>query len=195
MSMITIDRLETSRLILRRPQETDVVPMTALANRREIATRLALMPHPFYECHAAAFIESLATLPQPHGVFAITLKSPDRQLIGMCGYGPRHDNGELDMGYWLGVDYWGKGFATEAASAVVDHAFTVSKVAALPSGYHKDNPASGRVLAKLGFDIVGEEMQESVGTGGLVDTWLLVLLREKWLALQAKKRLALQAER
>ena len=58
MPMITIDRLETSRLVLRRPQEGDIVPMTALADRREIATRLALMPHPFYECHAAAFIES-----------------------------------------------------------------------------------------------------------------------------------------
>ncbi len=181
MPMITIDRLETSRLILRRPQEGDIVPMTALADRREIATRLALMPHPFYECHAAAFIESLATLPQPHGVFAITLKSPDRELIGMCGYGPRHDNGELDMGYWLGVDYWGNGYATEAASAVVDHAFSVSNVTALPSGYHKDNPASGRVLAKLGFRIVGEEMQESVGSGGPVDTWLLLLTRDEWL--------------
>jgi RimJ/RimL family protein N-acetyltransferase len=181
MSTIALDRLETGRLILRHPEERDVAPMTALANRREIATRLALMPHPFYECHAAAFVESLATLPQPHGVFAITLK-PGGQFIGMCGYGPRHDNGELDMGYWLGVDYWGKGYATEAAAAVVDHAFSISKVEALPSGYHKDNPASGRVLAKLGFRIVGEEMQESVGAGGVVDTWLLVLTRADWLA-------------
>jgi RimJ/RimL family protein N-acetyltransferase len=184
MSMITVDLLETGRLILRRPEETDIAPITALANRREIATRLALMPHPFYEYHAAAFIESLATLPQPHGVFAITLKSGG-QFIGMCGYGPRHDNGELDMGYWLGVDYWGNGYATEAAAAVVDHAFAISKVAALPSGYHKDNPASGRVLSKLGFRIIGEEMQESVGAGGVVDTWLLVLTRAEWLARQA----------
>ena len=86
------------------------------------------------------------------------------------------------MGYWLGVDYWGKGYATEAAAAVVDHAFTISKVQSLPSGYHKDNPASGRVLSKLGFRIVGEEMQESVGSGGTVDTWLLLLTRADWLA-------------
>ena len=186
MSTSAVDRLETGRLILRYPEEGDVAPMTALANRREIAMRLALMPHPFHECHAAAFIESLSMMPLPHGVFAITLKSGG-QLIGMCGYGPRHDNGELDMGYWLGVDYWGKGYATEAAAAVVDHAFAISKIAALPSGYHKDNPASGRVLAKLGLRIVGEEMQESVGSGGAVDTWLLLLTRADWLAGRAAR--------
>jgi RimJ/RimL family protein N-acetyltransferase len=70
---------------------------------------------------------------------------------------------------------------------VVDHAFSVAKVAVLPSGYHKDNPASGRVLAKLGFRIVGEEMQESVGSGGPVDTWLLLLTRAEWLERQAAR--------
>ena len=70
---------------------------------------------------------------------------------------------------------------------MVDHAFSVSNVTALPSGYHKDNPASGRVLAKLGFRIVGEEMQESVGSGRPVDTWLLVLTRAEWLARQAAR--------
>jgi RimJ/RimL family protein N-acetyltransferase len=82
--------------------------------------------------------------------WAITL---DDALIGSCGLDLRGDDPEL--GYWLGVPHWGCGFATEAARAVIDHAFGKLDLQALQSGARVTNPASRRVLEKCGFQWTG----------------------------------------
>ena len=74
------------------------------------------------------------------------------ELIGVCGVEPRE--GAAEIGYWLGVPYWG-GFATEAVRAVIDHAFGDLEHEALQAGARVNNPASRRVLEKCGFQWTG----------------------------------------
>ena len=67
----------------------------------------------------------------------------------------RTRQGTPELGYWLGVDHWGKGYATEALHAVIDYAFTDLDHAALQAGARVTNPASRRVLEKCGFQWTG----------------------------------------
>jgi RimJ/RimL family protein N-acetyltransferase len=84
-------------------------------------------------------------------VFLITLRGDT--VIGACGITTLDEQAEL--GYWLGVPYWGKGYATEALHAVIDYAFTDLAHEALQAGSRVTNPASRRVLEKCGFQWTG----------------------------------------
>jgi RimJ/RimL family protein N-acetyltransferase len=83
--------------------------------------------------------------------FLITLTGTP---IGACGIDLR-DGPTPELGYWLGVAHWGQGFATEAARAVIDHAFADLRHEALQAGARVSNPASRRVLEKCGFQWTG----------------------------------------
>jgi RimJ/RimL family protein N-acetyltransferase len=137
--------LKTARLVLRAPVRNDVPAIVALAGDRRVAENTARIPHPY---SAADGLAAIAAINQTGGetVFAIEL---DGELIGLCGLDPRSDGGEL--GYWLGVPFWGRGYATEAARAVIDYAFAEQGHDVLQSGARVSNPASRRVLEKCGF--------------------------------------------
>lgn len=75
-------------------------------------------------------------------------------LIGLCGY-TRYDDGTAEIGYWIGRPYWRQGFATEAARAVIEFGFTKGAVKRFTCCHFTDNPASGRVIEKLGFRPTG----------------------------------------
>jgi len=75
------------------------------------------------------------------------------QLVGSCGLG-RRPSGAVEMGYWISRPYWGRGIATEACRALIEIARTLG-LAQLEGSHFVDNPASGRVLEKLGFEPVG----------------------------------------
>ena len=76
------------------------------------------------------------------------------QLIGGVGY-YRRPSGIAELGFWIGRPWWGQGFATEASRAVVCHGFANPRLPAFSSAHFTDNPASARVLAKLGFEPTG----------------------------------------
>ena len=124
--------------------------MVALANDRRIAENTARIPHPYKLADAECFIGG-ANKGAADAVFLITLH--DRTIIGACGVTALDDQAEL--GYWLGVPYWGKGYATEALHAVIDYAFTDLGHEAVNAGARVTNPASRRVLEKCGFQWTG----------------------------------------
>ncbi len=144
--------LKTARLSLRAPSHSDVAAMVALAGDRRVAENTARIPHPYTAADAVGLLDSIN---QTGGetIFAIAL---DGALIGMCGLDPRQDGGEL--GYWLGVPFWGRGLATEAARAVIDYAFAELGHEVLSSGARVSNPASRRVLEKCGFQWTGVQL-------------------------------------
>jgi RimJ/RimL family protein N-acetyltransferase len=141
--------LKTERLILRAPWQADVKAMALLANDRRIAANTARIPHPYGVEDAEAFIESVNRF-DGEACFVVTLGGP---VIGVCSIELREEGAELS--YWFGADYWGHGFATEAARAVIDHAFGDLGHQALQSGARVNNPASRRVLEKCGFQWTG----------------------------------------
>ena len=151
----SIPVLETKRLILRAPRLKDTKTVAALANDRRIAENTARIPHPYKEADAEGFIAG-ANKAGGEAIFLITLR--DETVIGACGiaaHGITSQEPSPELGYWLGVPYWGKGYATEALHAVIDYAFTDLGHDALQAGARVTNPASRRVLEKCGFQWTG----------------------------------------
>jgi RimJ/RimL family protein N-acetyltransferase len=142
--------LETKRLAMRAPRLEDAKTIAALANDRRIAENVARIPHPYQVSDAESFISG-ANKAGGEAAFLITLR--DETVIGACGIMNQEQAPEL--GYWLGVPYWGKGYATEALHAVIDYAFTDLAHVALQAGARVTNPASRRVLEKCGFQWTG----------------------------------------
>ena len=145
----SIPVLETKRLCLRAPRLEDAKTVATLANDRRIAENTARIPHPYKLADAESFIGG-ANQNGGEAVFVITLR--DETIIGACGLMPQ-PAGEL--GYWLGVEHWGKGYATEALHAVIDYAFADLGQESLQAGARVTNPASRRVLEKCGFQWTG----------------------------------------
>ena len=141
--------LKTERLTLRAPRRADARIIAKLANDRRIAENTLRIPHPYGIGDAEQFIATVNT-GDGETCFVVIL---DGAPIGACGIVLREDGAEI--GYWLGVAYWGHGFATEAARAVIDHAFGDLGHDMLQSGARVSNPASRRVLEKCGFQWTG----------------------------------------
>ena len=141
--------LATARLVLRAPRRSDVKAIAAFANDRRIAANTARIPHPYGIEDAEQFIAAVNKR-EGEACFVIMLECAP---IGVCSVDLREDGPEV--GYWLGVPYWGRGFATEAVRALIDHAFGDLEHETLISGARVTNPASRRVLEKCGFQWTG----------------------------------------
>ena len=146
----SIPVLETKRLCLRAPRLGDAKTVATLANDRRIAENTARIPHPYKMSDAEGFITG-ANKAGGEAVFLITLR--DETIVGACGVMLHEETPEL--GYWLGLPFWGQGYATEALHAVIDYAFTDLEHEALQAGARVTNPASRRVLEKCGFQWTG----------------------------------------
>src|SRR6187401_2470681 len=138
----SIPVLETKRLVLRAPTLKDAKAVAVLANDRRIAENTARIPHPYKIADAESFIAG-ANKANGETVFLVTAR--DGTIMGACGVAVADPNAP-ELGYWLGVPYWGQGFATEALHAVIDFAFGEFEHTALHAGARVTNPASRRVL-------------------------------------------------
>ena len=138
----------TPRLLLRPGFPEDAPALAAAIADRAIVTNLAVVPWPYSLRDAEAFLAKPRDPVLPSLlIFERTKGAP--QLVGSCGLG-RRPSGAVEMGYWTARPFWSRGFATEACEALVDIARTLG-LASLEGSYFLDNPASARVLEKLGF--------------------------------------------
>lgn len=143
----------TERLLLRPGWAEDAAPLAAAIGDEAILTKLAKVPSPYRLSDAQAFLGMMRG--ESDADFLIVARTEGApRLVGGVGLHP--DGDELELGYWIARPYWGLGFATEAARAVVDIARHTLRKSRLVSGHFIDNPASGRVLAKLGFKPTGD---------------------------------------
>ena len=171
--------LATGRLFLRAPRREDSAAIAHLANDIRVAGNTARLPHPYRVEDAEEFIAA-ASRQEAQALFAITL---ERTLIGVCGLDPREDGPEI--GYWLGVEYWGQGYATEAARALIDHAFGQLGYEALAAGARVSNPASRRVLEKCGFQWTGVRLLRIRAINSAAPTDRFRLDRRLWQSLRS----------
>ena len=147
VDMSDSEELFTNRLHLRRPVLTDAAATIAIAGDWEVARRLGRVPHPYNQSNFDHFLEHVVP---NEPTWAIVVRQTNR-LIGMTSLIPNPARSSAELGYYLGRPHWGQGLATEAGQAIVRFGLDQLGYAKLTSGYHADNPASGRVLAKLGF--------------------------------------------
>lgn len=142
----------TPRLLLRPGFPEDAPALAAAIADEAIVRNLATVPWPYRMRDAEAFLASPRDPVLPSLlIFERTDGAP--QLIGACGLG-RRPSGAVEMGYWITRSSWGRGFATEACSALIAIAHTLG-LSALEGSHFLDNPASARVLEKLGFEPIG----------------------------------------
>ena len=152
----------TNRLLLRPSWPEDAGAIYSAINDVEIVRNLARAPWPYTLDDAKSFAASEHDRLYPNFMlFKRTSAAPI--LIGACGLGDR--DGEAELGYWIARPYWGQGYASEAARAVVGIAKAIGH-RRLSCGHFVDNPASGRVMLKLGFRPYGKiEQRYSKGRG------------------------------
>lgn len=174
--------METARLSLRDWQEDDVDVLTReLANFR-ITRNTGSIPHPYTKTDAIAYIARLK-LPVDGALHqAIILTLAPREIIGGIGLYADPQKGTCELGYWLAEAHWGHGYALEAAQAVIAHAFDFLHHTAINACFHDDNPASGKILYRLGFQTIGPCEKFSKAQGKLVSVANTKLTKEQWLA-------------
>lgn len=158
IATVPLPVLQTARLTLRAFAEQDIDRVAELVGDFEVVRNLARVPWPYGWEEARQFVLEIAPT---ETVWAIVQRHED-VLIGAVGLTPI---GTVELGYWVGRQYWGQGFATEASRAAVRYAFSVGCGTLLTSGYFVDNPASGRVLAKLGFALTGFAQRPCLARG------------------------------
>lgn len=144
----------TERLLLRPGWAEDAGALfEAIADER-IVCNLASAPWPYRACHAEAFLATERRPDEPSLLIFRRCTDEAPQLIGTIGIGSR-PSGSKELGYWIARPFWGRGYATEAAAALIGIARDGLRLPRLEAGHFVDNPASGRVLEKLGFRPTG----------------------------------------
>lgn len=141
--------IRTARLLLRTATIEDTPRIAELAGDWNVASMTARIPYPYTRADAHQWLE---TLVEGEVVFVVECEAT---LVGMTGYQPAADRRSAEIGYWIGKPYWGRGFATEAARAIVSTAFSRSGLAHLDCCHFVDNEGSRRVVEKLGFSRLG----------------------------------------
>ena len=142
----------TPRLLLRPGFPEDALALAGAIADEGIVRNLATAPWPYSMRDAEAFLASPRDPVLPSLlIFERGAGAP--QLVGACGLG-RRPSGSVELGYWIARPFWGRGYATEACTALVDIARTLA-LPSLEGSYFIDNPASARVLEKLGFEPLG----------------------------------------
>ena len=154
--------IRTPRLLLRAPLLSDAARISLLAGDFDVASMTGTLPHPYSEQQAAEWVASV--LAGEEGVVFVIERSG--ALIGCTGYRAFGED-HAELGYWIGKPYWGMGYATEAARALILHAFEADVFAYLTVGHFSDNPASARIIAKFGFAPQGKEMRDCAARGAL----------------------------
>ncbi|HSY50924.1 MAG TPA: GNAT family N-acetyltransferase [Thermoanaerobaculia bacterium] len=172
--------LTTRRLVLRPFDIEDAPAVQSLAGDREIARNTLLIPHPYPEGAADEWIKGHDDKSDNH-IFAITA-GDGGEVMGAIGLHVERNHDRAEIGYWLGVPYWGNGYVTEAARAVVGYAFDDVGVHRVFAFHFTRNPASGKVLQKIGMRREGTMRQHLVKWGEHVDIDCYGIVRDEWVA-------------
>ena len=148
--------LTTARLVLRPFTVADAPDVQRLAGAREVASTTLLIPHPYEPGMAEQWISTHQERYKRGELvsFAIVRRA-DNTLMGCMNLRLNQPHAHAELGYWLGVPFWSQGYCTEAARAVVQYGFEVLRLHRICASYMTRNPASGRVMQKLGMTYEG----------------------------------------
>jgi RimJ/RimL family protein N-acetyltransferase len=182
LKVIAGHRIDTDRLLLRSPSMADAPRISELLGSWDVARWLVRVPYPYRVAHAEAWIErSAEERAASVGWPFIMVPRDGGSLIGSMDLSLEPDRMTGALGYWIGEDYWGQGYATEAARAVIEFAFDILKLNAVVASALPDNDRSIRVLQKAGLGYVDRRPEDTIERGR-VDTEFFVLDRAAWMS-------------
>lgn len=176
-------KLKTARLTLRAAQPEDGPEVQRLAGAREVAATTLNIPHPYPDGAAEAWIARQAQA-WTDGLEAgfVILEQGSEALVGGIGLriAPEHERAEL--GYWIAVPHWNRGYCTEAAEAVLRFGFEELGLHRIHASHFSTNPASGRVMVKLGMRHEGCRRAHVLKWGEFLDNEDYGILQSEWRA-------------
>ncbi len=177
--------LRTERLVLRAFKLSDAPDVQRMAGAIEIAFPTVNIPHPYEDGMAELWISSHRPAFERGELvpLAVTL-SADGTLIGAISLSLHQNHERAELGYWIGVPYWGQGYCTEAARAMMSYGFEVLGLHRIHSSHFARNPASGRVMQKLGMTREGCLRHHVKKWDAFEDLVCFGLLREEWEAMR-----------
>jgi len=171
--------LTTERLTLRPCVPADAEAIQALVSDVEIARNTLNIPHPYPAGAASEWITRHTEKFEKNEEIVFAIVTRGGELVGIIGLVPKqHDVAEI--GYWIGVPYWSRGYASEAARAVIGYAFGELSFNRIEAAHFSRNPASGRVMQKIGMKHEGTLRQAVKKWSEYVDTELYSVLRSEW---------------
>jgi ribosomal-protein-alanine N-acetyltransferase len=173
--------LRTARLLLRSFEREDIPTIVRLAGANEIAATTLNIPHPYAQDDAQSFLAQANDdfIAGRSASFAISI-SPRRELCGAVGLNIANTHKRAELGYWIGVPFWGKGYATEAANAAVAFGFETLRLHRIYAHHFAGNTASRRVLEKIGMLHEGRFRQHIRKWDQFIDIENYGLLAEKF---------------
>jgi ribosomal-protein-alanine N-acetyltransferase len=180
-SMSRQPTLRTERLILRPLTLADAPAVQLLAGDRAVADTTLLIPHPYPEGAAEKFITGVTKdwADKKSAVFAITLQRTG-ELRGTIGLILEPKHARAEMGYWVGVPYWSQGICTEAAARLIQFGFEKLNLNKIQAHHFTRNPASGRVMVKIGMKHEGHFRQHVRKWDHFEDLECYAILREEY---------------
>lgn len=168
----------TDRLLLRPGFAEDAPALARAIGDERIVRHLARAPWPYGLAEAESFLAAPADPGLPRMLVFERNGTDTPTLVGGCGL-LRRPSGAVELGYWIARAHWGRGLATEAGRAVIDIARAL-RLPRLEAAHFVDNPASGRVLEKLGFQDTGlAAARHSCARGGEAMTRLCRLVLDE----------------
>jgi RimJ/RimL family protein N-acetyltransferase len=172
--------ITTERLILRPCVAADADAVQRLVSDIEIARNTLTIPHPYPEGGAMEWIARHAERLEKDEEIAFGIVARDSgELVGVIGLVPKkHDRAEV--GYWIGVPYWGRGYATEAVRAMIGYGFEELGLNRIEAAHFSRNPASGQVMKKAGMSHEGTLRESIRKWDEYLDSEMYSILRREW---------------
>ena len=179
MNTMSLPTLPTQRLLLRPFEVSDAPVVQRLAGSPEVALTTVNIPYPYPDGIAEQWIASHVTSWELGRFLTLAITA---QLDGLVGavtlnINAAHRRGEL--GYWVGRPFWNRGYATEAAAALMDYGFTHLGLNRIQARHLTRNPSSGRVMAKLGMKPEGIQRQHMLVRGTFEDIAVHAILKSE----------------
>jgi len=173
--------LRTQRLLLRAFKPEDASEVRVLAGDKDVASTTAVIPHPYAEGIAEAWIAThdKAFQQGQSVILAITLPAPDR-LVGAIGIEINQEHRRGELGYWVGKPYWNNGYCTEAVQAMLQYGFGALGLDRIYAYHFSRNPASGRVMQKVNMKHEGQMRRHLLKWGVREDLEVYGILRTEF---------------
>ena len=179
---MTLPTLTTERLLLRPFAESDAAAVERLAGARDVADTTLHIPHPYPAGGGAWWIGTHASAWEGGAgltLAVVTRAAPD-ELLGAMGIAIVREHARGELGYWIGAHAWGRGYATEAARVMTAFAFETLGLHRVQARHFTRNPASGRVMQKLGMRLEGVHRDAYLRWDRFEDVAVYGILATEW---------------